>query len=96
MLASLGENFNLSTGENSIICGSDSCEKKNNIVIPILGSVGGLFILSLTVAAILWGHRKRKQQDKTTGENFKYKKCIHLSNTKLSCSCCLSSWNSNF
>ncbi|KAK7823482.1 putative lrr receptor-like serine/threonine-protein kinase [Quercus suber] len=57
LLASLGENSNL--------CGSDSCEKKNNIIIPIVGSVGGLFILSLTVAAILWGLRKRKQQDKT-------------------------------
>uniref|UniRef100_A0A2N9G8P4 Protein kinase domain-containing protein n=1 Tax=Fagus sylvatica TaxID=28930 RepID=A0A2N9G8P4_FAGSY len=53
--------------ENSIHCGSDSCEKKKkkNIVVPIVASIGGMFILSLTVMAILWGLRSRKKQDTT-------------------------------
>nr|POF05211.1 isoform 2 of probable lrr receptor-like protein kinase [Quercus suber] len=82
--------LSLSLGENSNLCGSDSCEKKNNIIIPIVGSVGGLFILSLTVAAILWGLRKRKQQDKTKGANpksfesiqqqFKYSDVLNITN----------------
>ncbi|KAF3962683.1 hypothetical protein CMV_012834 [Castanea mollissima] len=56
----------LSVDENSNFCGSGSCNnKKKNIVVPIVASVGGLFILSLTVVAILWGLRSRKQQDTT-------------------------------
>ncbi|KAM3699585.1 hypothetical protein ACJW31_05G036600 [Castanea mollissima] len=53
-------------GENSNLCGSDSCEKKkkkNNIVVPILASVGGLFIILLTIGAIFWGLTRRKQQE---------------------------------
>lgn len=82
--------LSLSLGENSNLCGSDSCEKNNNIIIPIVGSVGGLFILSLTVAAILWGLRKRKQQDKAKGANpksfesiqqqFKYSDVLNITN----------------
>ncbi|KAM3747455.1 hypothetical protein ACB098_05G036500 [Castanea mollissima] len=56
----------LSVGENSNLCGSDSCEKKkkkNNIVVPILASVGGLFIILLTIGAIFWGLTRRKQQE---------------------------------
>jgi hypothetical protein len=55
--------------ENSIPCGWDSCEKKKkkNIVVPIVASIGGMFILSLTVMAILWGLRSRKKQDTTKG-----------------------------
>ncbi|XP_065632094.1 LRR receptor-like serine/threonine-protein kinase IOS1 isoform X2 [Quercus suber] len=56
----------LSVDENSIFCGSGSCnKKKKNIAVPIVASVGGLFILSLTVVAILWGLRSRKQQHTT-------------------------------
>ncbi|KAK7843157.1 putative leucine-rich repeat receptor-like protein kinase [Quercus suber] len=59
----------LSVGENSNLCASDPCEreKKKNIVVLILASVVGLLILSLTIAAILCGITRRKQQqDKTT------------------------------
>ncbi|KAM3699759.1 hypothetical protein ACJW30_05G050000 [Castanea mollissima] len=56
----------LSVDENSNFCGSGSCnKKKKNIVVPIVASVGGLFILSLTVVAILWGLRSRKEQHMT-------------------------------
>ncbi|XP_050285789.1 LRR receptor-like serine/threonine-protein kinase IOS1 [Quercus robur] len=56
----------LSVDENSNFCGSGSCnKKKKNIAFPIVASVGGLFILSLTVVAILWGLRSRKQQHTT-------------------------------
>ncbi|KAK7848842.1 lrr receptor-like serine/threonine-protein kinase ios1 [Quercus suber] len=69
----------LSVDENSIFCGSGSCnKKKKNIAVPIVASVGGLFILSLTVVAILWGLRSRKQQHTTKGQNFKYKLHIHV------------------
>ncbi|KAL4625879.1 hypothetical protein ACB092_05G057100 [Castanea dentata] len=58
----------LSVGENSNLCASDPCErkKKKNIVVLILASVVGLLTLSLTIAAILCGLTRRKQQDKTT------------------------------
>ncbi|XP_059458239.1 LRR receptor-like serine/threonine-protein kinase IOS1, partial [Corylus avellana] len=49
---------------NSKLCGSGSCKKKNNIVVPIVASLGGLLIISLIVAATLLGLR-RKRQDKT-------------------------------
>jgi hypothetical protein len=67
-----------SVGENPNLCGSGSCKtKKNSTVVPlIVASVGGLLILSLVVAAILFGlSRRRKQQGKTKVENFKY---IHI------------------
>ena len=68
-----------SVGDNPNLCGSDSCKKKkNSAVVPIIASIGGLLIMSLIVAAILFGIRKRrrKQQAKTEGENFNYK--IHV------------------
>ena len=52
---------------NSNLCGFDSCEKKKNIVVPIVASVSGLFILSFTVAVTWWGLRRRRQQNKTKG-----------------------------
>uniref|UniRef100_A0A2N9F2V2 Protein kinase domain-containing protein n=1 Tax=Fagus sylvatica TaxID=28930 RepID=A0A2N9F2V2_FAGSY len=59
--------LSLNVDENSIHCGSDSCEKKKkkNIVVPIVASIGGILILSFTVMAILWGLRSRKKQDTT-------------------------------
>ncbi|XP_059458245.1 LRR receptor-like serine/threonine-protein kinase IOS1 [Corylus avellana] len=60
--------LSLSVGDNPNLCGSGSCKKKeNNIVVPIVASLGGLLILSLIVAAIFLGLRRRKQQDKTKG-----------------------------
>ncbi|GLT72545.1 hypothetical protein SLA2020_444700 [Shorea laevis] len=40
-------------------------QRRDNIVVPIVASLGGLLILSLIVAAILLGLRRRNQQDKT-------------------------------
>jgi hypothetical protein len=69
VVASVGENSNLTLGENSNISGSYSFQKKNNIVVPIVASViGGLFILSLIVATIMWRLRRRKQDGKTKGQ----------------------------
>ena len=58
-----------SVGENSSLCGSDSCEEKekNNIFAPTLAAVGGLFILLLTIGAIFWGLTGKKQQENTKG-----------------------------
>ncbi|KAK7844123.1 putative lrr receptor-like serine/threonine-protein kinase [Quercus suber] len=52
----------LSVDANLNVCGLGSCKNKNNVVLPIVASVVGLLILSLIVAAVLWGHR-RKQKD---------------------------------
>ncbi|XP_059458248.1 LRR receptor-like serine/threonine-protein kinase IOS1 [Corylus avellana] len=63
-----GRSLSSSVGDNPNLCGSDSCkQKKNNFVVPIVASLGGLLILSLIVAAIyiLLGIRRRKHQDKT-------------------------------
>jgi len=59
-------------GDNPNLCGSGSCKtKKNGTVVPIVASLGGLLILSLIVAAMLFGlRRRRKQQGKTKVESF--------------------------
>ncbi|XP_059458942.1 LRR receptor-like serine/threonine-protein kinase IOS1 isoform X3 [Corylus avellana] len=58
--------LSLSVGDNPNLCGSRSCKKKkNNFVVPIVASLGGLLILSLIVAATLLGLRRRKHQDET-------------------------------
>ncbi|XP_062155808.1 LRR receptor-like serine/threonine-protein kinase IOS1 [Alnus glutinosa] len=56
--------LSLRVGDNPNLCGSGSCKKKNtsNVVIPIVASVAGLLILSLIVAAIFLGLRRRKPQ----------------------------------
>ncbi|KAK4590902.1 hypothetical protein RGQ29_021195 [Quercus rubra] len=58
----------LSVDANLNVCGSGSCKNKNNIVVPVVASVGGLLILSLIVAAVLWGLR-RKQKDENKAES---------------------------
>ncbi|KAJ7963126.1 protein kinase family protein [Quillaja saponaria] len=51
----------LSVDENPYLCSSTSCKnKKNNIVIPIVASVGGFFILLFTATAIFWILKKKK------------------------------------
>ena len=55
-----------SVDANLNVCRSGSCKNKNNIVVPIVASVGGLLILSSIVAAVLWGLR-RKQKDENKG-----------------------------
>ncbi|KAK4590870.1 hypothetical protein RGQ29_021170 [Quercus rubra] len=51
----------LSVDENLNVCGFGSCKMKNNIAVPIGASVGVLLILSLIVAAVLWGLKRRKK-----------------------------------
>ncbi|GLT72858.1 hypothetical protein SLA2020_447570 [Shorea laevis] len=58
--------LSLRVDDNPNLCGSGSCKKKkNSTVVPIVASLGGLLILSLIVAAIFLGLRRRKKQDKT-------------------------------
>jgi len=74
-----------SVGDNPNLCGSGSCKKKNssNVVIPIVASVAGLLILSLIVAAIFLGLRRRKwPQGKTKGGNFNYTIDIDMNKEK--------------
>ncbi|GLT69268.1 hypothetical protein SLA2020_414300 [Shorea laevis] len=54
--------LSLRVGDNPNLCGSGSCKKKNSIVVPIVASLGGLLILSLIVAAILFVLRRRKNK----------------------------------
>lgn len=68
-VASVDENPNLDGCVNS-------CKKKNTSpVVPIVASVGGLFVLSLIVAAILLELRRRRNinRDKPGGHYFKFK-----------------------
>lgn len=53
-----------------ILCDSTSCgsKKKNNIVIPIAASIGGLVFLFVIVSAIFLLRRKKQNQ----GTHFEY------------------------
>ncbi|KAK9923519.1 hypothetical protein M0R45_031933 [Rubus argutus] len=59
----------LSVGENGNLCSAISCEKKkSNVLIPLIASVGGVFILLLAAVATFMGlKRRRKPQVVTTG-----------------------------
>ncbi|XP_062156473.1 LRR receptor-like serine/threonine-protein kinase IOS1 isoform X2 [Alnus glutinosa] len=61
--------LSLSVGDNPNLCGSGSCKtKKNSTVVPIVASLGGLLILSMIVAAILFGLKRRRKQQVTMVE----------------------------
>ncbi|KAJ7963117.1 protein kinase family protein [Quillaja saponaria] len=54
----------LSVDENPYPCSSVSCKnKKNNIVIPIVASVGGFCILLFAAAAIFWIRKEKKSHE---------------------------------
>jgi hypothetical protein len=74
-----------SVGDNPNLCGSGSCKKKNssNVVIPIVASVAGLLILSLIVAAIFLGLRRRKPQGKNKDGNLNYTIDIDMNKEKI-------------
>ncbi|KAF3450657.1 hypothetical protein FNV43_RR06746 [Rhamnella rubrinervis] len=52
----------LSVEENQDLCASFSCKKKNNILIPILSSIGALVLLLLVVGAIFVFLKREKKQ----------------------------------
>ncbi|CAB4272452.1 unnamed protein product [Prunus armeniaca] len=58
--------LSLSVGENADLCASISCkkeeEKKKNIVIPIIASIGGFSILVVTAVAIFMGLKRGRKQ----------------------------------
>ncbi|KAL5576841.1 hypothetical protein UlMin_018540, partial [Ulmus minor] len=60
---SMNGGLSLRVGENSNLCTSSSCKmkKKNNILVPVGASVGGLVILLLVAAAVLFGLKMRKK-----------------------------------
>nr|POE80749.1 putative lrr receptor-like serine/threonine-protein kinase [Quercus suber] len=60
----------LSVDANLNVCGSGSCKNKKNIVVPIVASVGGLLILSLIVAAVLWGLRRKQKDENKAAESY--------------------------
>ncbi|KAL5575511.1 hypothetical protein UlMin_017210 [Ulmus minor] len=76
---SMNGGLSLRVGENSNLCTS-SCKmkKKNNILVPVGASVGGLVILLLVAAAVLFGLKMRKKTGvtkanvvlKTTDDSF--------------------------
>lgn len=54
-----------SVGENADLCASISCktkEKKKNIVIPIIASIGGFSILVIAAVAIFMGLKRGRKQ----------------------------------
>ncbi|PQP92361.1 receptor-like protein kinase [Prunus yedoensis var. nudiflora] len=56
--------LSLSVGENADLCASISCkkEKKKNIVIPIIASIGGFSILVVAAVAIFMGLKRGRKQ----------------------------------
>ena len=57
-------------GENPNLCSSVSCtteqkKKKTNIIVPIVASVGGLFLL-LAAVGIFWIIKKTKEREGKT------------------------------
>ncbi|KAI5355451.1 hypothetical protein L3X38_008346 [Prunus dulcis] len=60
--------LSLSLCANPNLSGNVSCKKKRNFVIPVVASVAGISILLLSVAALCWGI-KRKRQPAVTGAN---------------------------
>ncbi|KAL4625878.1 hypothetical protein ACB092_05G057100 [Castanea dentata] len=57
----------LSLGQNPNLCPSISCtteqKKKKNIIVPIVASIGGLFILLLGAAGIFWIFKRIREQE---------------------------------
>ncbi|XP_017424520.1 LRR receptor-like serine/threonine-protein kinase IOS1 [Vigna angularis] len=62
------DSLTLSVDQNPYLCDQpDQCREKNNsIVIPLVASVGGVFILLVAVAAILWTAKRRKVKGDST------------------------------
>ncbi|ONI15672.1 hypothetical protein PRUPE_3G054500 [Prunus persica] len=58
--------LSLSVGENEDLCASISCkkeeEKKKNIVIPIIASIGGFSILVVAAVAVFMGLKRGRKQ----------------------------------
>ncbi|KAK7821762.1 putative leucine-rich repeat receptor-like protein kinase [Quercus suber] len=56
----------LSVAENPNLCPSISCtteQKKKNIIVPIVASIGGFFILLLGAAGIFWIFKRIREQE---------------------------------
>ena len=58
--------FYVSLCANPNLSGNVSCKKKRNFVIPVVASVAGISILLLSVAALCWGIKRKRQPGKTS------------------------------
>ncbi|VVA24306.1 PREDICTED: probable [Prunus dulcis] len=61
--------LSLSLCANPNLSGNVSCKKKRNFVIPVVASVAGISILLLSVAALYWGIKRKRQPGAVTGAN---------------------------
>ncbi|KOM44366.1 hypothetical protein LR48_Vigan05g197100 [Vigna angularis] len=63
------DSLTLSVDQNPYLCEPDQCNRnihKKSIVTPLVASVGGVLILLIAVAAILWTAKRRKVKDGET------------------------------
>ncbi|ONI14981.1 hypothetical protein PRUPE_3G019400 [Prunus persica] len=61
--------LSLSLCANPNLSGNVSCKKKRNFVIPVVASVAGISILLLSVAALCWGIKRKRQPGAVTDAN---------------------------
>ncbi|KAI5336448.1 hypothetical protein L3X38_015715 [Prunus dulcis] len=61
--------LSLSLCANPNLSGNVSCKKKRNFVIPVVESVAGISILLLSVAALCWGVKRKRQPGAVTDAN---------------------------
>ncbi|XP_021834226.1 putative leucine-rich repeat receptor-like protein kinase At2g19210 [Prunus avium] len=81
--------LSLSLCENPNLSGAVSCKrKKNNFVIPLLGSIVGISVLLLCAAAAWWGFKRKRHEAKdtigtsveSTKRQFTYSEIIKITN----------------
>ncbi|BBG98666.1 Leucine-rich repeat transmembrane protein kinase protein [Prunus dulcis] len=61
--------LSLSLCANPNLSGNVSCKKKRNFVIPVVASVAGISMLLLSVAALCWGIKRKRQPGAVTDAN---------------------------
>ncbi|ONI15027.1 hypothetical protein PRUPE_3G021900 [Prunus persica] len=61
--------LSLSLCANPNLSGNVSCKKKCNFVIPVVASVAGISMLLLSVAALCWGIKRKRQPGAVTDAN---------------------------
>ncbi|PON39639.1 Mitogen-activated protein kinase kinase kinase, partial [Parasponia andersonii] len=82
--------LSLSVGENLILCASHSCEtekikkKKNNVLIPVLASIGVVILLLIAVAIFVGIKRRPESKDTDSLESkkrqFAYSEVVKITN----------------
>ncbi|XP_060672896.1 LRR receptor-like serine/threonine-protein kinase IOS1 [Ziziphus jujuba] len=61
--------LSLRVGENKHLCASNPCKKKNNILIPLVSSIGALVVLLNAAAIFVFLKRKKQEGARSTFEN---------------------------